>query len=149
MRPVFIEWERRRRKQKSARAKQQAGLEIKGRLMIQGEVKEGKMDIKDSAGLIIVMVPPMWTEALWCRQENAVLVTSIINHPGSMSLQPRADPFLQHFFSTATYPRGTSPCIAPLTWREVRAQILWVRPGHLLATFLRRNKSNLTALLKG
>lgn len=35
----------------------------------------------------------------WCFQANAVLVTSIINHPGSMSLQPCTDPFLEQFFS--------------------------------------------------
>lgn len=92
----------------------------------------------------------MWTEAPRWSQENVVLVTLIINLPGSMLLEPLVDLFLHHFplYSNMTR-RAPSPSVPSFSKVGVQARILWVKHGHLLATFLQRNKSNLAGLLKG
>lgn len=69
MRPVFAERERRREKKKTevrpGRTTNRAGIKEGARQNTSKYKRWGgeKIDIKDSAGLIIVMVPPMWTEA--------------------------------------------------------------------------------------
>lgn len=85
----------------------------------------------------------------WCSQANVVLVTSIINLPGSMLFEPFVDPFLYHFplYSNMTR-RAPSPYVPSLSKVGVQARILWVKHGHLLEIFLKRNKSNLAGPLK-
>lgn len=59
MRSVFVKWEKEERKTEICKGKIR---KIKGKSERRGD-EEWLMDIKDAAGLIIVRVPPMPTEA--------------------------------------------------------------------------------------